>query len=77
MIQENIHNVDVKHHEFGKIIGKVKLIDCVKIENIPSKILQSNYKFISGPYCWIFEQPIIFKRPIPYLGKQGLYDVIL
>ena len=28
-----------------------------------------------GPYCWILRHPLVFRPPIPFRGRQGLFDV--
>jgi hypothetical protein len=40
-----------------------------------------NYRWLlthphaSGPFCFIFKDPRRFVEPIPFLGKQGLFDI--
>lgn len=50
----------------GFIIGAVDLLDCVTIS--PSK-------WFSGPYGFLMGNPVIFKEPIPYRGKLGIFEV--
>jgi hypothetical protein len=51
---------------FGAIIGKVTMTDCV---------IHSSSKWFFGPYGFVFENPVLFKNPIPYRGALKLFDV--
>jgi len=31
--------------------------------------------FYPGRFGWVFQNPVAFKRPIPYVGRQGFFDV--
>jgi hypothetical protein len=50
----------------GCIIGKVDMVDCVTEH--PSR-------WFTGPYGYVFENPILFRNPIPYKGSLGLFNV--
>jgi hypothetical protein len=50
----------------GKIIGSVELVDCV--QNYPSKWAEA------GMWHWVLKAPVILERPIPALGKLGLWE---
>ena len=50
----------------GCIIGKVEMVDCVTEH--PSR-------WFTGPYGYVFENPILFREPIPYKGMLGLFNV--
>lgn len=50
----------------GVIAGQVNMVDCVTAH-------QSPYFF--GDYGHVYERPEIFKAPIPYKGKLGIFDV--
>jgi len=58
---------------FGAIIGKAKVVDCVPIDELPAKLRHS--AFAGGPFCWILENSSAFKKPIPFRGRQQLFDV--
>jgi hypothetical protein len=30
---------------------------------------------IEGPYCFVLEEAIRFPEPVPYRGRQGLFNV--
>lgn len=55
-----------EHHAFGAIIGQVHLIDCVD---------QSDSRWFFGDYGFELEDPEEFKKPIPYRGQLGLFEV--
>ena len=55
-----------EHHVFGAIIGQVHLIDCVD---------QSDSRWFFGDYGFELEDPEEFKKPIPYRGQLGMFDV--
>lgn len=52
----------------GAIIGEVDLIDC---------ITESNNPWFEGPYGFVLANPLHYKQPIPYKGRQGFFDVTL
>ncbi len=54
---------------FGAIVGKVTLVDCVSIESCLGE------PFAFGPWCWIVRDAVEFKKPIPYRGRQMLFEV--
>ena len=54
----------------GAIIGKVELIGCWQrpfLRKEPSR-------WFFGPWGWILENPVAFKKPIPYKGQLGIFD---
>ena len=55
-----------EHHVFGAIIGQVNLIDCVD---------QSDSRWFFGGWGFELEDPVEFKKPIPYRGQLGIFDV--
>lgn len=56
---------------FGMIIGVVDLDDCVKFDH--KEVIDK--PFATGPYCWILKNPREFKKPIPWRGRQGLWNI--
>lgn len=53
-------------YDFGALIGMVNIVDCV--DHHPSK-------WFFGPYGFVFENPEIWKDPIPYKGQLSLFEV--
>ncbi len=53
----------------GEIIGQVELDACLPVDCTR----QSPWAF--GPYCWYMSHPIEFKKPVPYKGQLGIFDV--
>ena len=65
----------------GVIIGKAKLTDCKLIDEsyyqftrdlCPEEFVYGD--FTPGRYAWVFEEPELFKNPLPAAGKQGLWN---
>lgn len=50
----------------GGIIGKVTMTGCV---------IHSSSPWFFGPYGFTFENPILFKEPIPFKGALKFFDV--
>lgn len=60
--------LDPDFFPFGAIIGVATLVEVVKM----NASLESNPSAF-GPYCWVFENPMLLRRPIPSSGKLNLY----
>lgn len=70
----------------GAIIGKVNLVSCLLIPvppfryeigrvTIPPDEPELSFgDYTPGRYAWVFDDALWF-NPIPYKGKQGLFDV--
>lgn len=54
--------------DFGAIIGKVNVVDCVPVSEVAGQ------PFAEGPWCWILEGAESIE-PVPYNGRQGLFVV--
>lgn len=63
-MQEHVPSKD--HHVFGAIVGQVEIIDCVD---------ESESRWFFGPWGFELVDPVEFKKPIPYRGQLGLFDV--
>jgi len=67
ILKENGLDVpDLSSVNFGAIIGKVEIIDCVRIH--PSK-------WFFGPWGFVLKNAVAFKYPIPYKGRLGFFEV--
>lgn len=53
---------------FGALIGTVKVLDCVPLEEVSAD------PFASGPWCWILSEPQAID-PIPWKGQTQLFHV--
>lgn len=65
---------------FGAIVGRVDLVDCKPTETIRDTISSVEYAlggFGNNRYGWITEKPVEFAQPVPFKGKQGLFEVNL
>ena len=64
----------------GKILGKVKLIDCIKCdENFKNKCLQENKDVYAKSsfkenYAWQLEIEEVYKEQIDVKGQLGLWN---
>lgn len=55
--------------DYGAIIGVCVLTNCVRVELAPAT------PFTEGPWCWLLADVEAFAKPIPYSGRQMLFDV--
>ena len=64
----------------GKILGKVELVDCIKMSSNFKKLLLNENKDIytkssfSENYGWQLDNVEVFKYPIPAKGKLSLWE---
>ena len=65
----------------GAIIGKANLVDCFQIDEAyrrklrrenPAELAFGDYTI--GRYAWVMADPVLFDKPIPASGKQGLWN---
>lgn len=63
---------------FGKLLGRVDLVDCVPTTKMRNDITNKEYMFGNygaGRYAWKMANPVMFDQPIDYAGEQGFFDV--
>ncbi len=72
---------------FSAIVGVVDIVDVVQIvcehghcQHWPQEVCDRypwiiDHQHAEGPFCWILSNPRRFKRPIPYTGRLGLFEV--
>ena len=65
---------------FGAIVGVCKLVDCCQpyyvADAFPGHIDPGKLAtYAHGPNCWCLDDRRAFATPIPYRGRQGLFDV--
>lgn len=53
---------------FGSLLGVVILTDVVSIGDIDDP-------FAEGPFCWLLDSPVKLDRPVPVIGRLGLFSV--
>lgn len=65
----------------GEIIGKATLVDCIQIDKQMAKRIKEQYldeyafgDFTPGRYAWLMQDAVLFEKPIPASGKQGLWN---
>jgi activating signal cointegrator 1 len=64
----------------GVILGCFDLWDCVRVGKIITDNQVATLEFSFGNYCdgryaWRLKPIVTFKRPVPFKGLQGLWDV--
>lgn len=62
----------------GAIIGEVEILDCKDTEEIrdtTEELERTLGDFRNGRWAWILGSPKRYSNPIPYTGKQGLFEV--
>jgi hypothetical protein len=62
---------------FGAIIGRVQLVACLRMRDMPPPSEQERALGDWAPdrYAWEFAKPELFRAPIGYRGSQGFFDV--
>lgn len=63
----------------GALLGVVNVIDCIKMTPEFIDSVDESEKELGdwspGNYAWKLSVPSLFDEPIPYKGKQGIFDV--
>lgn len=59
----------LKSLPYGAIVGGVDVVDCVPVEQVAGD------RFASGPWCWKLANAWLIEKPVPMLGKLGMFDV--
>jgi hypothetical protein len=67
-------DVETELH-FGQLLGVVEVVDCVLVSELPASLRSSPHA--QGPYCWILKNPVSLKRPLPIVGRLGIFNVEL
>ena len=72
---------DMQGLPFKAIIGKAKLVNCVRIDEQTAQLIREQHpdeyafgNFAPGRYAWVMEDAVLFDKPIPASGKQGLWN---
>lgn len=72
------HGLELEDFVFGAIIGRIDLINCTRMDNMPAPSERERqwgrwepgrHAYQRGP------KPVIFAQPIPYRGQQGIFNV--
>lgn len=72
---------DYPEMSFGAIIGTVELVTVLHIDQILGVDLPDEYEWLidyphmTGPYCYVLDNPVRFKTPIPCKGMLGFWRV--
>lgn len=68
---------------FGAIIAVAQLVDCVRLTpdlSVPAPMRRKypwleDHEHTEGPFCLILEEVRRLENPIPWTGRQWLFDV--
>lgn len=65
----------------GMILGKANLVNCMRIDELTAALIKEQHPdeyafgdFMPGRYAWVMADPVLFEKPIPASGKQGLWN---
>lgn len=76
--RELVGGITVSVLDFGAIVGVADLVDCVHLSDPRIRSAELSWilthKHATGPWCWVIDNVRRIK-PIPYRGKQGLFDI--
>lgn len=74
-------DADLQTLPFKAIVGKAVLVNCVQIDALTAEFIRKQHPeeyafgdFTPGRYAWIMEHAVLFKKPVPASGKQGLWN---
>lgn len=56
---------------FGAVIGRVELVDCVPLAELPSGFKGDRHA--EGPWCWLLANPVELATPFACPGAVGLF----
>lgn len=59
----------------GAIVGRVELVDCVRVDRPGYLPGVGPNVWVEGPVCWLLRDPVAFEAPVPYRGMQQLFEV--
>jgi activating signal cointegrator 1 len=71
------HIVSYPTLPFGKIVGSVEILNCVRAEEAGALTVTQKAlgDFTPGRFAWLLGGSVEFEKPIPMRGQQGLFDV--
>jgi hypothetical protein len=75
-------NIDhrIASHDFninrGKIVGSVEIVDCVGVQQVRrSPSLKRHRSWAIGLQCFLLENPIPLRTPVPAKGALGIWKL--
>jgi len=73
------YNIPIGSMAFGAIIGIVDVVECFHVSDAKEAWLKwpwlAHHRHLEGPYCWLLQNVKAFDVPVPFIGKQGLFNV--
>lgn len=70
-------DADIAIIPHGMVIGEVEIVDCIPIELLDGYRNKYEVAFgdwSNGRYGWVMKNPILYKEPLPAVGKLSLWD---
>lgn len=75
------NDADLQALPFKAIVGKANLVNCVLVDTLTAELIREQHpeeyafrNFSLGRYAWVMEDAVLFDKPIPASGKQGLWN---
>lgn len=74
------YGLRVQDMQFGAILGRTRLLDCLHIDDIDRGRYDTRFPWLrahqhtEGDYCWILDDPVPM-GPWAWKGAQGLWEV--
>jgi len=88
---DGTYDVPLSAMAFGAFVGVAELAGCFELRTyrnrhggivteIPTYYRRrfpwlDSHQHVEGKFCWVLEDVRRFEEPIPYRGKQGLFEV--
>jgi activating signal cointegrator 1 len=77
-LRDTAYDIPFHEMEFGAIIGVATLDLCVHISltnAVKGYEWLRAHEHTNGPFCWVLSNVKRFDKPIPFRGRQQLFDV--
>lgn len=69
-------NLDAEHIPYGALVAVAKMVRCCRAEDLEVSSREDVLgDFSRGRFGWVLEDVRAFKQPIPFRGKQGIFNV--
>lgn len=72
---------DPSLHIFGSVLAVARVVDCLPFDQIERGVHDRKYPWLRthdhtfGPWCWILADVKPLTKPLPYTGRQGLFNI--
>lgn len=82
-------SIDVADLAFGAVVAVARVSACLILSHLAAAVALYELKHdrahpyewvrhdphASGPWCWVLEDVLALPEPLPYRGRQGLFDL--